>query len=148
MKSVGAGDDEYGRREIDHTADLGFEVWAPDVEGLFAQATLSLAELCYDRTGVRSRTEWSLRVEGRGREELLVRWLQEVYLLVEQESWLTGEVGSLRLEAGVAEGVLTGEPIDRGRHTLHTEIKAITYHGMAIERDEDGRWRTLVIVDV
>jgi SHS2 domain-containing protein len=33
------------------------------------------------------------------------------------------------------------------RHTIHTEIKAITYHQLRV-REEGGLWRTTVIVDV
>ena len=50
-------------------------------------------------------------------------------------------------EGEVVKGTLHGEAIDPARHTLHSEIKAITYHGMKIVR-EHGLWRTTVVVDV
>lgn len=142
------GEPPAGRREIDHTADLGFEVWAGSVAELFRQATLAMCELCYERGGVRAGERRRLAVEGSGREEMLVRWLQDVYLVLEQEGWLTADVEIERCEEGRVTGTLIGEALDRERHTLHTEIKAITYHGLAVERDEHGSWRTQVIVDV
>lgn len=39
------------------------------------------------------------------------------------------------------------EPVDPKRHELDMEIKAITYHGLKVERDGDG-WLAEVIVDI
>ena len=44
-------------------------------------------------------------------------------------------------------GVARGEPIDPDRHELDMEVKAITYHGLKVERDGDG-WLAEVIVDI
>lgn len=139
-----------GHREFEHTADVGFEVWAPDLAALFAEATLAVAEICYDRQRVRPRLGRELRVQADGLEPLLVHWLQEVYLLLEGEGWLTATVSRMHVEpAGTeARGTLHGEPIDRERHRLYTEIKAITYHGMELRRDARGLVRTRVVVDV
>jgi SHS2 domain-containing protein len=40
-----------------------------------------------------------------------------------------------------------GEPVDPARHELDHEVKAITYHGLKLERDGDG-WLAEVIVDI
>jgi SHS2 domain-containing protein len=44
-------------------------------------------------------------------------------------------------------GKAWGEPLDRGRHELGHEIKAITYHGLKVEQTPDG-WLAEVIVDI
>lgn len=144
----GAEASRAGFREIEHTADVGFEIWAEDLAGLFVQATRALAGVCYDRAGVRPAQRRALRVQGAGNEQLLVHWLQEVYLQLELDSWLTADVGSLRLGEDAVEGVLLGEPFEAGRHVLHTEIKAVTYHNLQIARDADAVWRTRLIIDV
>jgi len=136
-----------GHREVDHTADLGFELWAPELEGLYAEGVLALAEICYDPALVRPEQERDLIVAGANHEERLVRWLQEVYLLLETDLWLVAAVSSLTLSGDEVLGTLRGEPFDSRRHTLHTEIKAITYHDLEV-RCDDGIWRTTVIVDV
>lgn len=136
-----------GHREIDHTADLGFEVWAASREGLYAEAVRALAELCYERQAVEPRERRAVEVEGASPEELLVAWLQRIYLLVEMDGWLTAEAADVVCEEETVRGNVLGEPYDPQRHTLHTEIKAITYHDLAV-RQEDGEWRATVIVDV
>ena len=45
------------------------------------------------------------------------------------------------------KAVARGEPVDPERHELDMEIKAITYHGLKVERDGDG-WLAEVIVDL
>ena len=40
-----------------------------------------------------------------------------------------------------------GEPVDRARHELSHEVKAITYHGLRVEKTPDG-WLAEVIVDI
>ena len=40
-----------------------------------------------------------------------------------------------------------GEPLDRTRHDLQHEVKAITYHGLRVEPAPDG-WLAEVIVDI
>jgi SHS2 domain-containing protein len=136
-----------GHREIDHTADLGFELWAPALEELFAEGVKALGEVCYDLAAVRAREQRTLRVTGHDAEERLVRWLQEVYLILEAEMWLSASAREVTIVDDVVEGVVRGEPFDRGRHTIHTEIKAITYHGLSVRR-EGALWRATVVVDV
>lgn len=136
-----------GHREIDHTADLGFEVWAPSLAGLYAESLLALAELCYDRGAVRPSQERRLEAFAISHEERMVRWLQETYFWLEADLWLAREARQVDVDGDIVRGTVFGEPYDAERHTLHTEIKAITYHRMKVERDE-GLWRTTVIVDV
>jgi len=136
-----------GHREIDHTADLGFELWAPTLEGLYAEGARALGGLCYERSAVRPAQTRALEISGANLEERLVRWLQEVYLLLEAELWLTADVVDLHAAGDSVRGEIAGEPYDAQRHTLHTEIKAITYHGLEVARDGD-LWRTTVVVDV
>lgn len=152
MTAPGSGEREAtaagsGHREIDHTADLGFELWAATLEALYAEGIVALADICYERATVRPLERRALAVTGDNCEERLVRWLQDAYLLLESELWLTVCADEVVLDGNRVAGVLRGEPFDRRRHTLHTEIKAITYHGLAVAHD-GGRWHTTVVVDV
>jgi SHS2 domain-containing protein len=40
-----------------------------------------------------------------------------------------------------------GEPYNRKKHSIKTEIKAVTYSGLTVERVKAG-WRARVIFDV
>ena len=137
-----------GFREIDHTADLGFEVWAPTREELIRQATVALMGFCCDRKAVRPSQRRALRVVASDPEAQLVDWLQEIYLLLETERWLTTDAEDLVCSECGIEGIISGEPYDSSRHIQYTEIKAITYHQLEVCREPDGLWRAQVVVDV
>ena len=55
-------------------------------------------------------------------------------------------------EVAVREAGLTatafGEPFDPARHGIGREVKAVTYHGLSVERQPDGTWLAEVIVDI
>ena len=63
----------------------------------------------------------------------------------------TGAGGFSRFTVRVTEqglqGKAWGEPLDRSRHELSHEVKAITYHGLRVEK-QDGKWLAEVIVDI
>jgi SHS2 domain-containing protein len=40
-----------------------------------------------------------------------------------------------------------GEPLDRERHELSHEVKAITYHQLEVKQTDQG-WQARVIVDI
>jgi SHS2 domain-containing protein len=41
-----------------------------------------------------------------------------------------------------------GEQMDPARHAMDHEVKAITYHGLAVHQNADGTWHAEVIVDI
>jgi SHS2 domain-containing protein len=49
-------------------------------------------------------------------------------------------------DAGLS-GSAWGEPLDRERHQLEHEVKAITYHALRVDKTADG-WLAEVIVDI
>ncbi len=132
---------------FEHTADLGLRVRAPDVDTLFAEAGLALfAAIVEDLAAVEPRQRCDLPLTGDDREYLLFDWLKELLYRFDAEHWLF-----CRFEVQVSDTGLTatawGEPLDRARHELNHEVKAITYHGLRVERTADG-WLAEVIVDI
>jgi len=132
---------------FDHTADLGLRVRAADLNTLFAEAGEALiAVLVEDPTSIEPREQMELRIEGSDRAYLLFDWLKELLYLFDGEQKLFR-----RFEVQVADDMLTakawGEPLDRARHQLSHEVKAITYHGLKVAQ-ESGEWVAEVIVDI
>lgn len=132
---------------FDHTADLGIRVRAADLDTLFAEAAAALfSAVVDDPATIRPEIAVDFTIPGDEADYLLVDWLKSLLLRVEVDHMLFG-----RFEVRVGGGGLTatawGEPIDRDRHPLSHEVKAITYHGLRVERDGDG-WVAEVIVDI
>jgi SHS2 domain-containing protein len=132
---------------FDHTADLGLRVRAPDLDTLFAEAAEALfGVIVEDLSTVQPREPLDVRLEADDREYLLFDWLRR--LLAEHDA---RHLLFSRFTVHVADDGLTGtawgEPLDRARHELDHEVKAITYHGLRVE-PADGGWLAEVIVDI
>jgi len=83
---------------------------------------------------------------------LLVAFLSELLWLLESKDLLwagggaevdEGPDGGLRLRADA--NAVRYDPTLHGRGV---EVKAVTYHGLKVDRLRDGRWRIQVILDV
>ena len=132
---------------LDHTADYMVEVSAPTLEELFAEAALALFEAITDVSSVHPRERVSYRVAGASPEELLVSWLTELLFLYESERWLFRRFEARLVNGKGVEGEAWGEKLDPARHPIDREVKAVTYHQMAIAR-EGGVIKTRIVFDL
>jgi SHS2 domain-containing protein len=132
---------------FDHTADLGLRVQAPDLETLFAEmATALFSTIIPDLTTVEPQLCREVRLPLDDREYLLFDWLKGLLFLFDSEHLLFGRFEVHLGDEGLI-GKAWGEPLDRERHVLEHEVKAITYHGLRVE-SADGGWLAEVIVDI
>jgi SHS2 domain-containing protein len=132
---------------FEHTADLGLRVRAPDLDTLFAEAARGLfSVIVEDLATVEPREQFEVRLGPDEREYLLFDWLRELLYQFDARHLLFSRFTVKLDEAGLS-GTAWGEPLDRARHVLDHEVKAITYHGLRVER-EDGGWLAEIIVDI
>lgn len=134
-------------REIEHTADLGIEVTAADLPGLFASAGEALYALIADAATIESRETVTISATGEGPEELLHAWLCELLALFNIQGFVGRQCEIAHIGDGRVQGKVSGEKLDLKRHAFHTEIKGVTYHDFRIWR-EAGAWHARVIFDV
>jgi SHS2 domain-containing protein len=132
---------------FEHTADLGLRIRAADMNRLFAEAGVALFAAVVDGLDtVRQVRRIDVEIAGTDVEYLLFDWLRELLYRFDAEHLLFSRfdvtVGANGLKASA-----WGEPIDPARHVLSHEVKAITYHGLRVEREGDG-WLAEVIVDI
>jgi SHS2 domain-containing protein len=138
-------------REIDHTGDVGLRVRADTLPQLFERAAAGAFYVLSDPSDVAPAESTSLIVRGRDREALLLRWLSELNYrhTVDRRLYTDFAVSSVTEEGDewVLEATVRGEPIDPDRHVVYTEIKAVTFHGLAVQPTDDG-WEAQVIFDM
>jgi SHS2 domain-containing protein len=132
---------------FDHTADLGLRVRAADLDTLFVEAARGLfAVIVEDLDSVQPRERLDVRLGPDQREYLLFDWLRRLLAEFDARHLLFS-----RFTAHVEDSGLTatawGEPLDRDRHALDHEVKALTYHGLRVEQ-ADGGWLAELIVDI
>ena len=134
-------------REIEHTADLGIEVTAADLPGLFASAGEALYALVADAATIESRDTVTISATGESPEELLHAWLCELLALFNIQGFVGKRCQVAHIGEGQIQGQVSGERLDLKRHAFHTEIKGVTYHDFRVW-PEAGAWHARVIFDV
>jgi SHS2 domain-containing protein len=132
---------------FEHTADLGLRVRAGSLEQLLAEAARALfSTLVVNLDAVRCVQEKTYQIAGKEADYLLFDWLTELLYTFETEHLLLVHFDVRVNDAGL-EATCHGEPLDRQRHELDHEVKAITYHELKVEPAADG-WLAEVIVDI
>jgi SHS2 domain-containing protein len=132
---------------FDHTADIGLRVRAASLEALFVEAARGLFSLIVvNPDDVRDVNEIAVRLQDDEPDYLLLDWLNELLFLFESRRVLLVEF-DVKLDGDHLSATARGEVFDPKRHELDHEVKAITYHGLKVERDGDG-WLAEVIVDI
>lgn len=132
---------------FDHTADIGLRARAADLDGLFAEAARALFSVIVENFDqVQPHEDVSIAVDGQRLDDLMYDWLSELLCVLDMRHMLLCQFNVSVSDSGLA-ATARGEPIDPARHRLDTEVKAITYHGLKVERSGGG-WLAEIIVDL
>jgi SHS2 domain-containing protein len=126
-----------GFREVSHIADWEIEVWAPDLAALFEQAALGMYALSGTNLYPDPRITRNIELVADDTESLLVKFLTELLF--------QGEQFGLAFD-GFDLQVVDSQDNAHLRAKLHgapmteqtKEIKAVTYHNLAIQSSQRG----------
>lgn len=132
---------------IEHTADLGIEVTADDLKGIFVNSALALFDLMVGLEKIGGTAPKQFTVSGADHVELLVAWLNELLYVYSVEKLVFSRFEHVQLNPNRIEAVGWGELLDPQRHELNIEIKAATYHGLALSK-QNGIWKARIIFDI
>jgi len=140
-------------RTFDHTADVGLEVRGESLADLLETAARGVFALMLDSGPREVAVEADVALTpdaspGEELRELLVVWLQELLYRFEMEhlvplEFTFAEAGPARVRARVGFG-----RFDPKRHRAGTEVKAVTYHELAVREEPGGAWSARMILDV
>ncbi|RLI61073.1 MAG: archease, partial [Candidatus Thorarchaeota archaeon] len=141
-------DDSRGFRYHEHTADITIECWAATLEEAFEEAALAAFEVIVDTTTVEPRDRMTVAVEGIDLEELLVEWIGQLIAMIDLNNQFYSKFKVRSIVEGEPwrlEAEVWGETIDYQKHDIHTEVKAMTYADLKIERSPERTtlWFTL-----
>jgi len=137
--------------ELDHPADLFLEVWGADLPALFENALFALYDQLAEIAGFETAHAETIKVEGASAADALRALLSEALY-----RFSTGRFVAVRATVSVEQtgsnlevlAELHGEKADPTRHTLLSEVKAVTYHQLVVEQASEGGWRATVLFDV
>jgi SHS2 domain-containing protein len=132
---------------IDHTADIGIEVYGESLSLLFQHAAEGLLHIITVPERIREKESRDISVTANGVEELLVNWLNELIYLFETDGLLFRRFEILDLGDYFIQAVAFGEIFDEGHHPILRTIKATTYHQLHVTRGKAG-WEARIIFDL
>ena|SRR3989442_8070485 len=120
---------------MDHTADVGIRAYGEGLDALFANAAAGMFSLITDLEAVKPVGEYALQVTAKDVKSLLFDYLSELLFLHETQKLLFSEFEA-KVSGVAVDAKARGERIDRKRHPLHLNVKAVTYHAMEIDPEK------------
>ncbi len=134
---------QIGFREHAHTADWELEVWAPDLPALLEQAARGMYAISGVVLQPGPTQERRISLRSSDAESLLVRFLSEL-LWFEQDQHLAFDQISVSVDDDTnLNAELRGSTIAQ----VNKEIKAVTYHNLAVKSSSTGL-RVNIVFDV
>jgi SHS2 domain-containing protein len=132
-------------------ADVAFEATGGSASELFTAAAGAVMETMVDPETVGSSWHRIIERQDGDPASLLFEWLSYLVYLKDAEGVLFHRT-SARVDRDTAggwrlRGELVGESIDPQRHERRSDVKAVTKHQYDV-REEDGRWRARVVLDI
>jgi SHS2 domain-containing protein len=114
-------------------------MWAPDVIGLLQQAAHGMYTLMHARLQIEPRETYRFEVAAPDRETLLVTFLSELLYFTQRD-----DVGFDRFDLTYEGERLTAEVEGAPLESIAKEIKAVTYHNLAVRETARGLEATIV----
>lgn len=133
-------------KQIDHTADLGIDVFGKDLKSLFENAAFAYADLITDFSMIRPVQERTFTVEADDVELLLNFWLTEFLRSFVIDKMLFCSYNIMEMSDTKLACMVKGEPYQQGRHEIKKEIKAVTFHQLSVKKTNSG-YKARVVFD-
>lgn len=137
--------------EDEFTADIGFTATGRTPEELMiAAADATMNVMVEDITDIAGREKKDIRVEAASLDMALFDLLQELVFYKDAEELLLRVAKVAITAAGdriVVAAEAWGEQIDRERHQLLVDVKAVTLHRFKVEQTTEG-WSATVVLDI
>jgi SHS2 domain-containing protein len=130
-----------GFRYLDHMTDVIVEAYGNTLEDAFANSARGLVNAMFEISEVIPDREIEIYADGYDLKSLLYNWLEKVILVILIENIVVSNLKvNISERNGIysIKGVAKGERIDLEKHRYKIEIKAVTYHEMAIKQDGKG----------
>lgn len=132
---------------IDHTADIGIVSYGVDIKQVFSNAALGLFSLIIEPGSVKENMQREIKISSQDRESLLVEWLNELIYIFDVEHIVFERFEFDALNNRELKARCFGDKINPKQQTIKREVKAATYHMLAINKENNG-YKAQVIFDI
>jgi len=135
---------------VPHTADVAVRVEGASLKDLFATAAKAMFTVLVTKKANRPVADLSeLKVEKTGDtlEDVLKAWLDELLFEFQGNGRMLHRIKSLSVDENAVSACVLVCAFDRASYDFNDEIKAVTYHGLKVEKGRRG-WQTTLVFDV
>ena len=126
------------------TADIGLKAYGKDMNEAFENAGLAIFNIISDTSNIDPSIEIEFEVASEDDVSLLYDYLEELLFYHETEFMLFSEFQVEIDENFHLKARIKGEEINWDRHERKTEIKAITFHKMAVNKTDHVEVQAIV----
>ncbi len=131
-------------------ADVAFEATGKDLNELFQEAAMAVAETMINTSAVKPKIKHEVELENEKLDLLLFDWLQEQVMLKDSEGLFFSKFKVEITEKNKKfklKGEMRGEPLDYSRHELRSDVKAVTMHLFEVKK-KNKEWFCRVVLDI
>ncbi len=127
---------------FDVTADVGFRAYGKDLDDAFQNAALATFEVMTDTSQIKPAVKKEVMVEAEDEKALLYDWLSELLFLHDYEGLVFSQfdvsIKQKDPETFILHAEVCGEEFNQKNHEVRDEVKAVTFHLMEINKEENG----------
>jgi len=129
-------------------ADIAFEAEGSTPSKLFESCALALTDIMVDPSTLKKTSSRKVDLASEDVDRLLYDFLTELIILKDVDSLLFAEFNvEVSPDGKSLSATVSGEPIDRERHLLRNDVKAVTMHMFGVSHHGDG-WKATVVLDI
>jgi SHS2 domain-containing protein len=132
---------------LDHTADLRVRITGTSRAALFKNAGLALADLICDPATLNPEQTLTIDIAGDDPADLMVNFLRELLYQWAGNEKLIKTVDILDISDDALSVRIHTARYKSDQHAILNEIKAVTYHQIAVDQTDDG-WQASVVFDI
>ena len=134
-------------RIIEHTADIGFEVWGATKEQVFESAASAFFDIMWHIAASSDSGPEVFAITGGDLEELLVNFLEEFLYFFDARNLVCTRVQVESVSNKRVQGRAWLQEFNAEADEELLSVKAVTYHQLFIGR-ERGRWTARIFLDI
>lgn len=131
-------------------ADIAFEAYGRDYNGLFENCAQAIFSLTADIKTIKPKIKKELKIEDEKIDGLLYDFLSDILYLKDAEALIFCRCKASILQEKkkfILNCTLEGDSIDPKIQTLDNDLKAVTMHMFKVEKINQG-YKATVVVDI
>jgi SHS2 domain-containing protein len=139
----------YSYLEDIATADAAFEVKGGTLEELFRDAAIATFEVMVDTKSVEPEITRKIELNNETVDNLFFDWLSELIYLKDADSLIFSkfDVSIRKNYFYELKATAAGEIINQEKHSLRSDVKAVTYHMFEVNKTGEN-WIARVVLDI